>query len=1163
MNNHNESYEFNNRMIKQYQNGLVHEDTLSTVMSYRHYELLTNGWIPKDRCPDNGTRLLIWLDVKVSQPTGNIAKGMTDDIFWTEEDLFEEDKERLLDISDDMENDEDQNNIPKMALNEMTLVSEKYWQNVPSNERLKLFISVVNTVNTNDKMSSVEEYSVINIWQLDVPQRWRLYRHWIWNATSKYRTAVSEAEFELEESCQLDKEVRAALDVQIMREARVVAMTTTGAAQYSSALQIVAPAVVIVEEAAQVAEPHVIGALSQSCQHLIMIGDHQQLQPSYNDFQLCKKYKTDVSLFERWIRSGMEYKQLQLQHRMRPEISSLLKPHIYKTLDDHDSVFEYKNIRGMATNLFFLDHDHLEDHSEGSLSHRNQHEAKMITKLYRHLILQCYSPDDITILTPYKDQVYLLKGIIQEMEQNDPVLQRTFPSEERKKVRITAVDNYQGEENKIILISLVRSNRNKNIGYLSRANRICVILSRAREGLYIIGNMNMLKEKSTLWGEVLLKAEETQNIGKILKLKCEKHKVEIAVEKPEDFAKIADGGCNQACETRLECGHACSRKCHISDKSHKLPCKKQCSKVCPRGHLCQKECHEKCGDCKEKVMVELESCGHTQEILCYRDPRSEQCKERCTKKLDCGHVCQRKCGERCNTPSNCMELVKIDARCGHNIQIACFTRSNPDCRVPCQGILKCGHQCKGMCGKCFHGNLHQECTENCTHVLICGHACSKKCNIPCGPCTQKCENKCCHSKCKKECGDVCNMCIELCRWRCKSGCPNKFECKHKCGEPCDRSACNHPCKRKLLCKHRCAGFYCEPCFCLECQDDDPREIFFGAEDEPDSIFYQLPDCKHIFESFGLDTYMEQTSADDSIRRKECPKCKSPVLNAQRYNNVIKSAQKDIEEVKKRFLSSKDALREKKKLIRSFKNIPRPCQHIVKTSNTVQAMDRVLMFLQNRDTFVDSIMSIMNEINQEGEKYIDIDQVHHLMNELINLDKWLTHRDTFSAQQVDECQMEITRIKLWWKICRIKGHVSQKHDQASLDDKDKIESMALDMGKTKLSQDEADKVSKFIAEAEQKFQMCGLSKDEKIMIVKAMDYSKQGHWYKCKNGHIYTIGNCGGAMVTSSCPECGEVIGGQNHRLADGNDVAGEMDGATYGAWSEHANMENYNFDAII
>jgi superfamily I DNA and/or RNA helicase len=56
-----------------------------------------------------------------------------------------------------------------------------------------------------------------------------------------------------------------------------------------------------------------------------------------------------------------------------------------------------------------------------------------------------------------------------------------------KEVRIMVVDNFQGEENDIILLSLVRSNTEAKIGFLKTENRVCVALSRAKMGFYIIG----------------------------------------------------------------------------------------------------------------------------------------------------------------------------------------------------------------------------------------------------------------------------------------------------------------------------------------------------------------------------------------------------------------------------------------------------------------------------------------------------------------------------------------------------------------------------------------------------------------------------------------------------------------------------------------------------
>lgn len=85
----------------------------------------------------------------------------------------------------------------------------------------------------------------------------------------------------------------------------------------------------------------------------------------------------------------------------------------------------------------------------------------------------------------------------------------------------------------------------------------------------------------------------------------------------------------------------------------------------------------------------------------------------------------------------------------------------------------------------------------------------------------------------------------------------------------------------------------------------------------------------------------------------------------------------------------------------------------------------------------------------------------------------------------------------------------------------------------------------------------LSDAERREIVKAVGL-KQGHWYKCPNGHPYAIADCGGAMEEAKCYECGAKIGGRNHTLTAGNAVATEMDGARHAAWSEAANMENYD-----
>ncbi|VDH91247.1 Hypothetical predicted protein [Mytilus galloprovincialis] len=86
---------------------------------------------------------------------------------------------------------------------------------------------------------------------------------------------------------------------------------------------------------------------------------------------------------------------------------------------------------------------------------------------------------------------------------------------------------------------------------------------------------------------------------------------------------------------------------------------------------------------------------------------------------------------------------------------------------------------------------------------------------------------------------------------------------------------------------------------------------------------------------------------------------------------------------------------------------------------------------------------------------------------------------------------------------------------------------------------------------------GISEEERVQIVTAMGLTK-GHWFKCKMGHIYAIGDYGGAKEESRCPECKTGIGGTQHKIRDDNDLAPEMDGAEHAAWSTQADLGNYD-----
>lgn len=106
----------------------------------------------------------------------------------------------------------------------------------------------------------------------------------------------------------------------------------------------------VVLNASAVFEVHTIATLTKNLQHLILIGDHEQLSPIPNDQSLIQK-GLDISLFERLIKNQIPFKILTQQFRMRPCISSLITPYIYKNLENHPSVYIYDNIRGNILHL--------------------------------------------------------------------------------------------------------------------------------------------------------------------------------------------------------------------------------------------------------------------------------------------------------------------------------------------------------------------------------------------------------------------------------------------------------------------------------------------------------------------------------------------------------------------------------------------------------------------------------------------------------------------------------------------------------------------------------------------------------------------------------------------------------------------------------------------
>ncbi|CAG9821989.1 unnamed protein product [Phaedon cochleariae] len=706
---------------------------------------------------------------------------------------------------------------------------------------------------------------LVNPQRMTPNDRWQLYYHWLSLYVESLKVEKVESTRLFRREYAVYSEMMSMEDAQVMKESLVVGMTTTAAARLQSSLQVLKSPIVIVEEAAEVLEAHVISALTAHCKHLILIGDHQQLKPSAADFKIETKYRLGISLFERMVINNIQCHTLDVQHRMRPEISSLVRPAIYPVLKDHESTIDRPRIAGLDNCLYFIDHKEQEQLCRDN-SKKNIHEAQFLIQFARHLILNGYKPQNITILAAYLGQMF-------EMQREKLKFRMQLQD-----VRIAVLDNYQGEESDIILLSLVRNNQDNKIGFLKSENRVSVALSRARNGFYIMGNMTMLCNNSEIWPKINETLKNQDAIGTHLALRCQVHTDKVTrVKTAEDFSKMPEGGCDRMCEAMLNCGHICKRLCHVEDREHQ---RFKCNETCERSlcedteHKCKKRCFEICGPCNYHVERTL-NCGHTVFIHCHIDPAVHKCTALVEAKLPCNHISQKRCHEDVET-AFC--LHPCDTRvepCGHACMRACHIRNDPDhleyeCRKQCEKPMKgCtmtedeGHFCREFCfeecslceitilkkrTKCSHAfkvlchvNVDDIlCEKPCQRELPCGHKCKRKCDESCGNCMeevskevpdckhkikiacfQEPDRKYCEKKCPRllSCGHPCrNTCKEVCTEDCKVTveCAIPSPCGHTIKEiVCYRKdtadsamlleMCSEKCSFKLECGHQCGG----------------------------------------------------------------------------------------------------------------------------------------------------------------------------------------------------------------------------------------------------------------------------------------------------------------------------------------------------------------------
>ena len=260
---------------------------------------------------------------------------------------------------------------------------------------------------------------------------------------------------------------------------------------------------VFIDEAAQALEPGCWIPIAKG-QRVILAGDHHQLPPTVKSEKAARDGLRET-LFEKCIkRQPATARMLTLQYRMHDQIMGFSSEQFYDgQLEAHPSV---RHAGLEAYDLSFapdLPVEFLDTAGSGFLeitipesrSTANPEEADLLLKRLTQLLEPYdqakYQQDHeqgrltIGVIAPYRAQINYLKDAIEENDDLNCLLQHRMLS-------VGTVDSFQGQERDIIAISLTRSNKHGEIGFLSDIRRMNVGMTRARRKLLIVGDSSTL-----------------------------------------------------------------------------------------------------------------------------------------------------------------------------------------------------------------------------------------------------------------------------------------------------------------------------------------------------------------------------------------------------------------------------------------------------------------------------------------------------------------------------------------------------------------------------------------------------------------------------------------------------------------------------------------------
>ncbi len=286
---------------------------------------------------------------------------------------------------------------------------------------------------------------------------------------------------------------------EILKGAKVIATTCAGAGD--NILKSLKFPFIIVDEATQVMEPISLIAITKNCQKLTLIGDPEQLAPFHHTQShdphaggaSPRLQDLEVTMFHRLHRVMPSLSVfLEEQYRMSSELVKFPSQKFYKgklrcssSVKDRVPNFVLRS----ATPIDFIDVTESRERRDGT-SFWNDIEAEIVKNVVDYLISCNVSPNEITVLTPYKKQVQcLLEKLSQRVS----------------RVEVSTIDNFQGKENDVIVFNTVRSNLHGDLNFIAKRNRVNVLLTRARHCVIGVGSEVVLRTLD-LWKDWLQQA---------------------------------------------------------------------------------------------------------------------------------------------------------------------------------------------------------------------------------------------------------------------------------------------------------------------------------------------------------------------------------------------------------------------------------------------------------------------------------------------------------------------------------------------------------------------------------------------------------------------------------------------------------------------------------